>query len=200
MTLTLEEVVKEHKDESDSSKSDRHWKRPKRSYQSPLNNHLEGLIALGSDESLIGPHTLDSAIEEVGTSKTPVSKSAEQYLRPSALLEEIRRGKMKVEGKDIESIQGRCHLKAPLQKVSLTHAPLKIFVPPLNTFKRQTTSIPKPYQWVDKGRQLDEKTSVIKEALTLMDQLRGDAQVLQERVVQLSLEKKELEETLEHKC
>ena len=42
-----------------------------------LNNHLEGLIALGSDESLTGPHTVDSAIEEVGTSKTPVSKSAE---------------------------------------------------------------------------------------------------------------------------
>ena len=45
--------------------------------QSPLNNHPEGLIELGSDESLTGPHVVGSVIEEVGTSKTPVSKLAE---------------------------------------------------------------------------------------------------------------------------
>ena len=28
MAATLEEEIKEHKDDSDSSKSDRHWKRP----------------------------------------------------------------------------------------------------------------------------------------------------------------------------
>ncbi|KAA0061114.1 hypothetical protein E5676_scaffold863G001710 [Cucumis melo var. makuwa] len=49
----------------------------------------------------------------------------------------------------------------------------------------------------DKACQLDEKTSTIKEALTLMDQLRGDAKVIQERVVQLSLEKKKLERRLQ---
>ncbi|KAA0025789.1 hypothetical protein E6C27_scaffold34G00380 [Cucumis melo var. makuwa] len=35
----------------------------------------------------------------------------------------------------------------------------------------------------DKARQLDEKTYVIKEPLTLMEQLREDAIVIQERVV-----------------
>ncbi|KAA0032489.1 myosin-1-like [Cucumis melo var. makuwa] len=49
----------------------------------------------------------------------------------------------------------------------------------------------------DKACQLDEKTSIIKEALTLMDQLRWDAKVIQERVAQLSLEKKELERRLQ---
>ncbi|KAA0054598.1 hypothetical protein E5676_scaffold22G00350 [Cucumis melo var. makuwa] len=71
MVATLEEEVKEYKDESDSSKSDRHWKRPLKKAKvsgddpdgrgssawgvsdvpplSPLNNHLEGLIELGSD-------------------------------------------------------------------------------------------------------------------------------------------------------
>ncbi|KAA0052355.1 hypothetical protein E5676_scaffold113G001770 [Cucumis melo var. makuwa] len=63
--------------------------------------------------------------------------------------------------------------KAPLEKVISTHAPLKIF-----TFS------------------VDEKTSAIKEALTLMGQLQGDAKVIQERVAQLSLEKKELDSRL----
>ncbi|KAA0041759.1 hypothetical protein E5676_scaffold95G00350 [Cucumis melo var. makuwa] len=49
----------------------------------------------------------------------------------------------------------------------------------------------------DKARQLDEKTSAIKEALTLMEQLRGDAKVIQERATQLSLENKELERRLQ---
>ncbi|KAA0052187.1 hypothetical protein E5676_scaffold3341G00080 [Cucumis melo var. makuwa] len=49
----------------------------------------------------------------------------------------------------------------------------------------------------DKTRQLDEKTSAVKEALTLMEQLRGDARVIQERATQLSLEKKELERRLQ---
>ncbi|KAA0066963.1 putative mitochondrial protein [Cucumis melo var. makuwa] len=99
MAPNLEEEVNEHKDESDSSKSDRHWKRHLKKAKvsgdnpdgrglsalevpdvpplSPLNDHLEGLIALDRDESLTGPHAVDSAFKEVGTSKTPVNKSAE---------------------------------------------------------------------------------------------------------------------------
>ncbi|TYK05702.1 putative mitochondrial protein [Cucumis melo var. makuwa] len=115
LTPNLEEEVKEHKDESDSSKSDRHWKRPLKKAKvsgdnpderglsafgvpdvpplSPLNDHLKRLIELGSDESLTRPYAVDSAFEEVGISKTSVNKPTEQSLRPSALLEEIRRGK-----------------------------------------------------------------------------------------------------------
>ncbi|KAA0060611.1 hypothetical protein E6C27_scaffold22G004890 [Cucumis melo var. makuwa] len=289
MAPNLEEEVKEHKDESDSSKSDLHWKRPlKRRYQviipteeSPLNDHLEGLIEPDSDESLTGPHAVDSTFEEVGTSKTPVNKPAEQSLRPSALLEEIRRGKMTVGRKDLESPsskEGVC-LKASLQKVSSAHAPLSEL--PLGAFNNQTARNPEPSQWVgekvvsnffqktalcmwediqdkimrtpfeyiprlrpeiatvlsgiekihadgltsleeylnsylkrvdnfndvqsshstqllsmDKARQLNEKTSAIKEALTLVKQLRGDAKVIQERIAELSLERKELEKRL----
>ncbi|KAA0061211.1 hypothetical protein E5676_scaffold157G00340 [Cucumis melo var. makuwa] len=67
MAPNLEEEVKEHKDESDSSKSDHHWKRPLKKAKvsgdnpdgsglsglgvpdvpllSPLNDHLEGLMS-----------------------------------------------------------------------------------------------------------------------------------------------------------
>ncbi|KAA0043323.1 hypothetical protein E6C27_scaffold110G002340 [Cucumis melo var. makuwa] len=138
MTSNLEEEVKEHKDESDSSKR----------YQSPLNNHLEGLIEPDSDESLTGPHAVDSAFEEVGTSKTLVNKLAEQSLRPSTLLEEIRRGKMTVGGKDLESPsskEGICP-KASLQKVSSAHAPLSEL--PLSASNKQTTRNPEPSQWI----------------------------------------------------
>ncbi|KAA0066539.1 hypothetical protein E6C27_scaffold25G001000 [Cucumis melo var. makuwa] len=138
MTPTLEEEMNEHKDESDSSKSGCHWKRslkkaklsgddpngrgssalgvPNFLLLSPLNNHLEGLIELGSDESLMGPHAVDLTIEEVGTSKTPISKPAKQFLDSSALLEEIQRGMMKVGGKVIESppSKGDVCPKAPL--------------------------------------------------------------------------------------
>ncbi|TYK18946.1 hypothetical protein E5676_scaffold418G00300 [Cucumis melo var. makuwa] len=115
---------------------------------SPLNDHLEGLIEPDSDEYLTGPHAVDSAFEEVGTSKTLVNKPAEQSLRPSAFLEEIRRGKMTVGGKDLESPsskEGVC-LKASLQKVSLAHAPLSEL--PLGAFNKQTTRNPEPSQWV----------------------------------------------------
>ncbi|XP_050940540.1 uncharacterized protein LOC127149464 [Cucumis melo] len=72
MDAALEEEIKEHKDESESIKSDRHWKRPLKKAKvssddldgrvssalgvpdvpplSPLNHHLEGLI-----EQLIRP-------------------------------------------------------------------------------------------------------------------------------------------------
>ncbi|KAA0054832.1 hypothetical protein E5676_scaffold1142G00430 [Cucumis melo var. makuwa] len=111
MAAILEKVIKEHKHESASSKSNRHWKRPLKKVKvsgddpdgrgssalgSHLNNHLEGLIELGSDESLTGSHAVDSAIKEVGTSKTPAFNLVEQSLRPSALLKENRRGKMTV--------------------------------------------------------------------------------------------------------
>ena len=49
----------------------------------------------------------------------------------------------------------------------------------------------------DKARQLEEKTSAIKEALTVMEQLRGDVEVIHERAAQLSLEKKKLESRLQ---
>ncbi|TYK03767.1 hypothetical protein E5676_scaffold863G001500 [Cucumis melo var. makuwa] len=306
MAPNLGEEVKEHKDESDSSKSDRHWKRPLKKAKvsgdhpdgrglsalevpdvpslSPLNDHLEGLIEPDSDESLMGPHAVDSAFEEVGTSKTPVNKPAEQSLRPSALLEEIRRGKMTVGEKDLESPLSKegVYPKASLQKVSSAHAPLKFSELPLGASNKKTTRNPEPSQWVgekvvsnffqktalcmwediqdkimrtsfeyiprlrpeiatvlsgiekihadgltsleeylnsylkrvdnfndvqssysaqllstDKARQLNEKTSAIKEALTLVKQLRGDAKVIQERTAELSLERKELEKRLQ---
>ncbi|KAA0045646.1 hypothetical protein E5676_scaffold280G00200 [Cucumis melo var. makuwa] len=81
MAPTREEEVNEHKGESDSSKIDRHWKRPLKKAKSPLNDHLEGLIELGNDESLMAPM---------------------QLIQPLRKLE-IRRDKMKVGGKDIES-------------------------------------------------------------------------------------------------
>ncbi|TYK03498.1 hypothetical protein E5676_scaffold121G001190 [Cucumis melo var. makuwa] len=255
-----------------------------RHHLSPFNTHLEGLIELGSDESLMGPHAVDSAIEEVGTSKTPISKQVKQSLHQSALLEEIRRAKMIVGGKDIGSppSKGDACPKEHLQKVNSTHAPLNCSESPLGVSNRQTTRNPKPSQWVcekvvsnffkktvlcmwediqdkimrnpfkfiprlrleiatdlswiekfhadgltpleeylnsylkrvdnfndvqssyfakllstDKARQLDEKTSAIKEALTLMEHLRRDVKVIQERAMQLSLEKKELERRLQ---
>ncbi|KAA0053372.1 hypothetical protein E6C27_scaffold428G00290 [Cucumis melo var. makuwa] len=195
MAPTLEGELKEHEDESDSSRSDHHWNRPLKKANvsgddpgerdlsvigSPLNDHLEGLIELGSDESLTKPHVVDSTIGEVD--------------------------KMKVGEKDIESpsSKGDAYPKALLQKVRSTDAPLKIYESPLDTSKRQTTGNPKPSQWVgekllstDKARQLDEKTSAIKEVLTLMDQLQGDAKVIQDRAMQLSLTKKELERRLQ---
>ncbi|KAA0026264.1 hypothetical protein E5676_scaffold343G00100 [Cucumis melo var. makuwa] len=216
MAATLEEEIKGHKDESDSSKSDCHWKRPlKKAKVSgedldgrgssalevldvppllPLNAHLKGLIELDNDESLTGPHAVNSTIEEVGTSKTPIFKPVEQSSHPSALLEEIHRGKMTVGGKDIGS------------------PPSEGDACPKNPYRRQITRNPEPFQWVGekvisnffkktalyKARQLDEKTSAIKEALTLMEQLRGDAKVIQERATQLSLEKKELERRLQN--
>ncbi|TYK04516.1 putative mitochondrial protein [Cucumis melo var. makuwa] len=182
MAPNLKEEVKKHKDESDSSKSYRHWKRPLKKAKvsgdhpdgrglsalevpdvpplSPLNDHLEGLVEPVSDESLTGLHAVDSVFEEVGTSKTPVNKLAEQSLRPSALLEEIRRGKMIVGEKTLRALH------------------------------------PKKLLSTDKARQLNEKTSAIKEALTLVKQLRGDAKVIQERTAELSLERKELEKRL----
>ncbi|KAA0060431.1 hypothetical protein E5676_scaffold119G00140 [Cucumis melo var. makuwa] len=251
---------------------------------SPLNAHVEGLVELDSDESLTGPHVVDSAIEGIGTSKTPVSKPAEQSLRPYALLAEIHRSNMTVGGKSIGSppSKGDAYPKEPLQKVSSTHAPLKYSESPLDASNRHITRSPEPSQWVgekvvlnffkktalcmwediqdkimrtpfeyiprlrpeiatvlsgiekihtngltpleeylnsylkrvdnfndvqssysaqllstDKARQLDEKTSAIEEALTLMEKLREDANVIQERAMQLSLEKKELERRLQ---
>ncbi|KAA0031667.1 putative mitochondrial protein [Cucumis melo var. makuwa] len=268
MAATLKEEINEHKDESDSSKSDCHWKRSLKKAKSPLNAHLEGLVELDNDESLAGPHVVDSTIERVGTSKTPVSKPAEQSLRPSALFEEIRRSKMTMGGKSIGSppSKGDACPKEPLQKVSSAHASLKYSESPLDASNRQITRNPEPSQWVgekvvsnffkkidlcmwediqdkimrtpfeyiprlrpeiaivlsgiekihadgltpleeylnsylkrvdnfndvqssysaqllsiDKARQLDENTSAIEEALTLMEQLREDAKVIQER-------------------
>ena len=78
-----------------------------------MNDHLEGLIGPDSDESLTGPHAVDSAFEEVGTSRTPVNKPTEQSLRPSALLEEIRRGKMTVGEKTLRALHPK---KVPVLK------------------------------------------------------------------------------------
>ncbi|KAA0054547.1 hypothetical protein E5676_scaffold519G00310 [Cucumis melo var. makuwa] len=72
-----------------------------------------------------------------------------------------------VGGKDIESppSKGDACPKAPSQKISLTHAPLKFSELPLGTSNRQTMRNPEPSQWVGE----------------------------KERAVQLSLEKKKLE-------
>ncbi|KAA0050333.1 hypothetical protein E6C27_scaffold88G00590 [Cucumis melo var. makuwa] len=267
MAPNLEEEVKEH--ESDSSKSDRHWKRPLKKAKvsgdhpdgrglsalevpdvpplSPLNDHLEGLIEPESDESLTGPHAVDSAFEEVGTSKTPVNKPTEQSLRPSALLEEIRRGKMTVGGKDLEipsSKEGACP-KASLQKwvgekvvsnffqktalcmwediqdkimrtpfeyiprlrpeiatvlsgIEKIHTDgltsleeyLNSYLKRVDNFNDVQSSYSAQLSSTDKARQLNEKTSAIKEALTLVKQLRGDVKVIQERT---AIDQQELE-------
>ncbi|KAA0067072.1 hypothetical protein E5676_scaffold14G00890 [Cucumis melo var. makuwa] len=79
MAPTLEGEVKEHENKSDSSKSDHHWKRPLKKGKvsgddpdergssaigSTLNDHLEGLIELGSDESLIGPRAVNPSRQD----------------------------------------------------------------------------------------------------------------------------------------
>ncbi|KAA0062878.1 hypothetical protein E6C27_scaffold4427G00080 [Cucumis melo var. makuwa] len=224
MAPTLEKEVKEHKDESDSSKSDRHWKRPLKKAKvsgddpdgmgssalgvpdvpplSPLNDHLEGLIELDSDECLTGPHAVNSTFEEVGTSKTPVTKPAEQSLCLFALLEEIRRGKMAVGVKDIESpppkeMPALKHLYRRLRPdiatilsgIEKIHVDgltpvaeyLNSYLKMVNNFNDVQSSYSALLLSTDKARQLDEKTSAIKEALTLMEHLRGDAKVIQER-------------------
>ncbi|KAA0047861.1 hypothetical protein E6C27_scaffold133G001270 [Cucumis melo var. makuwa] len=284
MTATLEEEINEHKDESDISKNDRHWKRPLKKVKvsgddpkgrgssalgipnvpplSPLNAQLEGLIELDSDESLTGPHAVDLAIKEVGTLKTIVSKPAEKSLRPSTLLKKICRSKMTVGGKDIGSppSKGDAYPKEPLQKVTRSLEPsqwvgkkvvsnffkkttlcmwediqdkimrtpfeyisrlrpeiatvlsgiekihadgltpleeyLNSYLKRVDNFNNVQSSYSAQLLSIDKARQLDEKTSAIEEALTLMEQLRGDAKVIQERATQLSLENKELERRL----
>ncbi|KAA0048242.1 hypothetical protein E5676_scaffold265G001590 [Cucumis melo var. makuwa] len=206
MAATLEEEIKEHKDESDSSKSDHHWKRPLKKAKvsgddpdgksssalgvpdvpslSPLNDHLEGLIELDSNESLMGPHEVDSTIEEVGTSKTPVSKPVEQSLRPSALLEEIHRGKMTVGEKDIGSppSKGDACPKTPLQKDiqdKIMQTPFEYIVrlrPEIETF-------------------LSEIEKIHADGLTPLEEYLN-SYLKRERATQLSLEKKELERRL----
>ncbi|TYK02510.1 putative mitochondrial protein [Cucumis melo var. makuwa] len=92
MTATLDEEIKEHKDESDSDKSDRHWKIPlKKTKVSGDDPSGRGLIEIGSNESLMGPHVVDSPLRKL----------------------------MIVGGKDIgcPSSKGDACLKAPLQKV-----------------------------------------------------------------------------------
>ncbi|KAA0042880.1 hypothetical protein E6C27_scaffold44G003950 [Cucumis melo var. makuwa] len=198
MASTLQGKVKKHKDESHSSKSyHRHWKKPlkkvKVSGDAPSERgssamrvtDVPSLVCTFSFHKLFFVHLLfDSPIEEVGTSKTPVAKLVEQSLnRP----------------------------KAPLEKVRSIQAPLKILELPLDISKRQAARHPKPSQWIGenvvsnffqktalyKVRQLNKKTSPIKEALTLMDQLQGDARVIQDRVAQLSLKMKELKSRLQ---
>uniref|UniRef100_A0A9I9CV54 Uncharacterized protein n=1 Tax=Cucumis melo TaxID=3656 RepID=A0A9I9CV54_CUCME len=101
MTPILEREVKEHKDESEATKAivvGRDLQRIQRyrvmihaeRVQSPLDDHLQGLIEPNNDESLTGPQEVDSINKEVGTSMTPVAKSIEQSLHSSTFLEEIR--------------------------------------------------------------------------------------------------------------
>ncbi|TYK18070.1 hypothetical protein E5676_scaffold306G004010 [Cucumis melo var. makuwa] len=250
MAPNLEEEVKEHKDESDSSKSDRHWKRPLKKAKvsgdhpdgrglsalavpdvpplSPLNDHLEGLIEPDSDESLTGPHSVDSTFEEVGTSKTSINKSAEQSLRPSALLKEIRRGKMTMKGKVLETLHPKkktalCMWKNIQDKIMQTpfeyiprlrpeiatvlsgiekiHADgptsleeyLNSYLKRVDNFNEVQSSYSTQLLSTDKARQLNEKTSAIKEALTLVKQLRGDAKVT-EAIDQQELEVAKLQD------
>ncbi|KAA0031645.1 hypothetical protein E5676_scaffold409G00710 [Cucumis melo var. makuwa] len=225
MAATLEEEIKEHKDDSDSSKSDRHWKRPlKKAKVSGDDPDKKRLKCFG----------IDSTIEGVGTSKTPVSKPAEQSLRPSSLLEEIYRSKMTVgvlHPKEMPALKNPYRRSArdmlPLNKIMQTpfeyvprlipeiatvlsgiekiHADsltpleeyLNSYLKRVDNFNDVQSSYSAQLLSIDKARQLDEKTSAIEETLTLMEQLRGDAKVIQERATQLSLEKKELERKLQ---
>ncbi|KAA0059015.1 hypothetical protein E6C27_scaffold233G00350 [Cucumis melo var. makuwa] len=186
MAATLEEEIKEHKHESDSSKSDRHWKRVLKKEKvssddpdgrdssalevpdvpplSPLNDHLEGLIDLSNDESLMGPHAVDSTIEE-----------------------EIRRGKMTLgvlHPKEMSALKHpyrrlRPEIATVHSKIEKIHAdgltPLEEYLNSslkrVDKFKNVQSSYSTQLLSTDKARQLDEKTSAIKEALTLMEQL-----------------------------
>ncbi|KAA0050984.1 hypothetical protein E6C27_scaffold3608G00010 [Cucumis melo var. makuwa] len=134
MDAALEEEIKEHKDESESIKSDRHWKRPLKKAK-VSSDDLDGRVSSALGVPDVPP-------------LTPVSKPAKQSLRPSTLLEEIRRGKMIVVGKDIgsPSSKGDACPKAPLQKVNSTPAPLKFSESFLDTSNRQTTRNPEPSQ------------------------------------------------------
>uniref|UniRef100_A0A0A0KQU9 Uncharacterized protein n=1 Tax=Cucumis sativus TaxID=3659 RepID=A0A0A0KQU9_CUCSA len=78
--------------------------------------------------------------------KTPAAKPVKVSLRPSALLEEIRRGKMKVGGKDIENLpsRGGAYPIVSSMKATSMHAPLKISEPPLGTSMKQAAEHPKP--------------------------------------------------------
>ncbi|KAA0066642.1 hypothetical protein E5676_scaffold2119G00190 [Cucumis melo var. makuwa] len=73
---------------------------------------------------------------------------------------------------------------------------LNSYLKRVNNFNNVQSSYSAQLLSTDKARQLDEKTSAIEEALALMEQLRGDAKIIQERATQLSLEKKELERRL----
>ncbi|KAA0043271.1 hypothetical protein E5676_scaffold129G00430 [Cucumis melo var. makuwa] len=225
MAPTLEEEVKEHKDESDSIKNYRHWKRPLKKAKVPgdnpnkmgssalevsdvlplslLNDHLEGLIELDSNESLTGPHAVDSTFEEVVTLKTLIIKPVKQSLHLSTLLEKIRRGKMTVEEKDIESppskededIQDKI-MQTPFKYIPRLRPEIATILSGIE--KIHTDDLTPLEEYLNnKARQLDEKTPAIKEALTLMKQLQGDAKVIKEKVIQLSLEKKKLERRLQ---
>ncbi|KGN53577.1 hypothetical protein Csa_015021 [Cucumis sativus] len=67
---------------------------------------------------------VDTAIEKIGILKTPPVKPVELSLCSSALLEEIRRAKMKVDGKDIENplSKGGVCPTVPSTKVTSMHA------------------------------------------------------------------------------
>ncbi|KAA0059873.1 putative mitochondrial protein [Cucumis melo var. makuwa] len=198
MALTLEEEVNEHKDESDSSKSDHHWKRPLKKEKvsgddldekgssalgvpnipplSPLNDHLEGLIELASNESLTGSHAVDSVFEEVGTRRlSPLNQPNSPYVHllfPRRFIEDIQDKIMRTHFEYIPRLRPK--IATVLSGIEKIHTdgltPLEEY---LNSYLK--------------------RTSAIKEALTLMEQLRGDAKVIQERAAELSLEKKELD-------
>ncbi|TYK25805.1 hypothetical protein E5676_scaffold436G00070 [Cucumis melo var. makuwa] len=158
---------------------------------------------LGNNESLTESHAVDSAFEEVGTSKTSITKPTEQSLRPSTFLEEIRLGNMTVGGKDIESppSKGDACPKAPLQKEDIQD---NIMGTPFEYISRLRLEIATILLGIEKIHAdglipLEEylNSYLKRETLTLMEQLRGDAKVIHERATQLSLEKKELERRLQ---
>ena len=251
-----------------------------------MSPHLQELAEPNSEESLMGPYNLDSSMDKVGTSTLPVAETIEPPLRLRAILEDIRRSKMKV------GSEGVGVLNSPLEEVGCSKAlftekvkpppgPLRISEPTQRVCKKTNVGNPEaslycgdvvvsnfyrqaalslwesvrdkivrtPFERVpdlrsevtkvfcgiskvhaenltplqefvenylkrvenfnllqssysaqlsstDKDHQLGEKTSRMKETLTLIDQMRGEDQTIRKRVAQLASEKEELEARL----
>ncbi|TYK04206.1 hypothetical protein E5676_scaffold24967G00050 [Cucumis melo var. makuwa] len=118
MVATLEDEINEHKGDDLDGRGSSALEVPHVPPLLPLNAHLEGLIELDSDESLTGPHVVDSAIDGIGKIiGSPPSK-------------------------------GDACPEEPLQKVSSTHAPLKYSESPLDASNKQIRRSSEHSQWV----------------------------------------------------
>ncbi|KAA0041943.1 hypothetical protein E5676_scaffold306G001540 [Cucumis melo var. makuwa] len=245
MATTLEKEINEHKDESNSSKSDRHWKRPlKKAKVSGDDLDGRGSSALGvlnipplltvGGKSIGSPPSKGDACPEEPLQKVSSTHAPLKYseLPLDASNRQITRSlepSQRVGGKVVSNFfkkTASCMCEDIQDKIMQTHfeyiprlrleiatvlsgiekiyadglTPLEEY---LNSYLKRVDNfndVQSSYSAqlsTDKARQLDEKTSAIEEALTLMEQLREDAKVIQERATQLSLEKKELERKLQ---
>ncbi|KAA0063778.1 hypothetical protein E5676_scaffold178G00370 [Cucumis melo var. makuwa] len=162
--------------------------------ESPLNDHLEGLIKLGSDESLMGPHAVDSAFEETTRNLEPSQwvgeKVVSNFFQKTALCmwENIQDNIMRTLFEYIARL--RPEIATVLSGIENIHAysltPLEeylnSYLKRVDNFNDVQSSYSAQLLSTNKTHQLDEKTYAIKEALTLMEQLRGDVKVIEERV------------------